>query len=928
MKKPLLFSVLFLLICLTGLRSQSAPQGINYQCIIRGADKMPIAGASVKIQVQIRAGSETGPVEYLETHEVATNDFGLANLVIGQGTPGQGTFGAVDWGASAKFLVLSLESGTPGVYDPIGASQLVSVPYALFAQKSADATLAGPAGGDLTGAYPDPAIADDAVTTPKLADGAVTGAKIDQMSAATGMVLHWDGTSWSPVTLPPDTDNDPTNELQSWSTLPGIPADFADNTDNVSDADADPTNELQSWNTLPGIPADFADNTDNVNDADANPSNEGSLSVSAGTATNAIINSNTSGSVGVTIAVGNGLGINETGNTITLTNTGDTNPANDIETGDDAGGDLDGTYPDPAIRTGAVTSDKLASKAVTSDKIDDMGAVNGKVLKYINGAWGPGDDSGVGSVSLTQGPGIGISGASPNFTIQNTGDIDPANDVEIGDAAGGDLAGAYPNPTVKNGAITTAKLADKAVTAIKIDDMGAVNGKVLKYNNGAWAPGDDNAGINSVTLTPGPGIGISGASPNFSIQNTGDTDPNNDVEIGDAAGGDLTGAYPNPVIAANAVGSAEIIDNSITTNDIANGAISALKLGQMGATNGQSLVWNNGWAPATVSGNGFEPCGQTVPERIGIGICPFPDSKLELRYDTPNEDKYGAYFDISGAGLNRGMKIDVRDGSNENDGIIIEARQGANDTRAGVFFAYNSDRNFGVFTDVGSNSENTGQNIGIYARARDRSNNFNEPDFALFATVDNASEDWAGYFDGKIGTNEYLQIQNPLGNNWRLDVNNGSNVLNLVYNGTTVGTFSTTGNYSPPSDSRWKENIQPLQQSLPKVLALGTYSYNFTYDPEKQKNIGFLAQNVEDLFPELAIRSPNDDGEEKLMLNYAGFSVVAIKAIQEQQAIIDAQQAKIESQEARIDALEKEMASIRALVASSMKAGSAPGGDK
>ncbi len=71
-----------------------------------------------------------------------------------------------------------------------------------------------------------------------------------------------------------DADNDPTNELQSWTTLPGIPAGFSDGVDNVDDADNDPTNELQSWTTLPGIPAGFSDGVDNVDDADNDPTNE------------------------------------------------------------------------------------------------------------------------------------------------------------------------------------------------------------------------------------------------------------------------------------------------------------------------------------------------------------------------------------------------------------------------------------------------------------------------------------------------------------------------------------------------------------------------------------------------------------------------------------------------------------------------------
>ena len=81
------------------------------------------------------------------------------------------------------------------------------------------------------------------------------------------------------LTVFSEVDGDPTNELQTWTNLPGIPSGFSDGIDNVDDADADPNNELQNWGNLPGIPAGFADGTDDVNDADPDPANEYNTSV-------------------------------------------------------------------------------------------------------------------------------------------------------------------------------------------------------------------------------------------------------------------------------------------------------------------------------------------------------------------------------------------------------------------------------------------------------------------------------------------------------------------------------------------------------------------------------------------------------------------------------------------------------------------------
>ena len=75
-----------------------------------------------------------------------------------------------------------------------------------------------------------------------------------------------------------DDDSDSANELQSLF-INGHDLTISNgNTvtmpDNVDDADNDPTNELQNWSNLPGIPADFSDGVDNVDDADNDPNNE------------------------------------------------------------------------------------------------------------------------------------------------------------------------------------------------------------------------------------------------------------------------------------------------------------------------------------------------------------------------------------------------------------------------------------------------------------------------------------------------------------------------------------------------------------------------------------------------------------------------------------------------------------------------------
>ncbi len=105
---------------------------------------------------------------------------------------------------------------------------------------------------------------------------------------------------------------------------------------------------------------------------------------------------------------------------------------------------------------------------------------------------------------------------------------------------------------------------------------------------------------------------------------------------------------------------------------------------------------------------------------------------------------------------------------------------------------------------------------------------------------------------------------------------------------------SWDGNYFNSSDKKLKENINGLQKVLPSVLQLNPVTYNYiNIKNAKTKNIGFIAQDVESYFPELVSMVSDNKGAELKGINYSGFGVIAIKAIQEQQKIIDDLQSQI-----------------------------------
>jgi hypothetical protein len=93
------------------------------------------------------------------------------------------------------------------------------------------------------------------------------------------------------------------------------------------------------------------------------------------------------------------------------------------------------------------------------------------------------------------------------------------------------------------------------------------------------------------------------------------------------------------------------------------------------------------------------------------------------------------------------------------------------------------------------------------------------------------------------------------------------------------------------SDRRLKKNIREIPAVLDKVMALSPSVYHFATQSDTEKLcIGMIAQDVNEIFPELVNYDPVDD---LFTLSYSEFGVIAIKAIQEQQKLIEDQSKQI-----------------------------------
>lgn len=139
MIRLLLPSVLALLIFSSAYAQ--APKGINYQGVARDNEGKPIASKKISVRISILQNSAQGSAEYSETHNPLTNPFGLFTLVIGQGIVTTGNFAFVSWAVGNKWLQIEIDPAGGSSYQLAGSQQLMSVPYAFYAEYAGNNSL-------------------------------------------------------------------------------------------------------------------------------------------------------------------------------------------------------------------------------------------------------------------------------------------------------------------------------------------------------------------------------------------------------------------------------------------------------------------------------------------------------------------------------------------------------------------------------------------------------------------------------------------------------------------------------------------------------------------------------------------------------------------------------------------------------------------
>jgi len=109
------------------------PNNFKYQAVVRDATGNVLPDQNISVQISILQGSMTGMDIYIEDFNITTNSFGLINLNIGSGNTSD-DFSTIDWAAGPYFLKVEIDENGGTAYSEMGTSQLLSVPFALYAK--------------------------------------------------------------------------------------------------------------------------------------------------------------------------------------------------------------------------------------------------------------------------------------------------------------------------------------------------------------------------------------------------------------------------------------------------------------------------------------------------------------------------------------------------------------------------------------------------------------------------------------------------------------------------------------------------------------------------------------------------------------------------------------------------------------------------
>ncbi|MCB0653264.1 MAG: tail fiber domain-containing protein [Saprospiraceae bacterium] len=793
MKKLFTISALFFFF-LSFIQAQS-PQAFNYQAVARDANNNPYLNTTLSLRISLLRNSEFGITDFSERHLVTTSDLGVFTLNIGKGTVLTGIFDAVDWASHSYYLKVEMDPSGGTNYLDMGVSQLLSVPYALYARESGDGET-------------------DYDTDPEN--------EIQSLSLNGNALILSNGGGF--VTLPEDMDNQ-TLTVSGTNLIieHGNTVDLSVLQDGVTDADADPENELQtlSFDITTNELSLSNGNTISIptggTDADANPLNE-------------LQNLSLDGSI---------LTLSDDGGSVDLSilqdgvTDADANPYNEIQTLSKSGNTV--TLSNGG---GSFVDDVTDADSNPQNELQQL-SLNANILSLSNGGGSvelPTDEAS----SLWSENDSGIDYPSGNVGINTT---TPYAALEVYNDDSDWEAGYFYLSNTANGY--------SALAGITEGSGSGVSGTSLGEGAGGFFENDNDNNLALQTGAGRVGIGTDEADGRMEIyHNSTPSDPTLLLreEANDYARLDFKNTFNG--------------NKKWSIGGYAGSSDYSSKLSFQFKQDGYA-----GQDHLTILGDGFVGIGNTNPDQslvVGQNI--------------------GTGWSIPAitVGDNTGGAIEV---GNSQYSLSIDAASPYNR------IASTSPDGFGL-------GEIEMRTSGI--------------------AIGESPGSPAGYMMALVHEDYGLLIERAgTSNNWEIyAVDNPNHNLSLFSNGYFRGEFDgTSGEYYSVSDRNLKQNINPIGNVLDQVMQLKASRYQYKdNNPGQKQSIGFIAQDVQQLFPELVTVSEDKRSEGIHAVNYAGFSILAIKAIQEQQTQIEALNAELEAQKKKAEALEARLVRLERLL--------------
>ena len=876
-----------MLLTLAGLSAQ-APTGFRFQAVARDTDNNAMATDNIAVRVSLLAGGPSGAVSYSERHEVTTTDLGVFDLHIGNGVSLSGDINAIDWGGDNYFLKVDIDPDGGNSYVNLGASQLLSVPYALYAKESGS----GGGGGNPTDELQN-LIYDPASQTLTLTDG---NSVTLQVGGGGGMPQSL---SFNNTTRMLTISDGNTIEIPGGATGPQGP-EGPEGPAGMDGQDGTGISLLGTVATVANLPA--MGNTQGdlyiVTATGDGYAWDGSMWNNAGPIQGP---TGPQGPAGMNGADGSTGPQGDAGPAGPQGPQGDAGPAG-MDGQDGTGISLLGTLPTVADlpATGNTQGDLYIIEADGNGYAWDgsmwnnAGPIQGPAGPAgADGATGPQGDTGpagMDGADGTTGPQGDTGPAGPQGDQGPQGDTGPAGMDGADGATGPEGPQGPEGPRGPAGDLELPYYDEEstvngtAAFHVHNNTTGGTYGVVgTTGTDGSTIP-SNRAGVLGFSTNAHGVYGVAGNSFYAGVQGVSNSSAGVGVQ-GYGFGGGVGGHfYTTPSgVAALTTGQGNVgigIDEPEYKMHVGGDFFVQTNLGSLFLgfpDNG------NRWAINTI-GNGAnlqfrsKPDGSnTTTTRFRMlqggefqsGITSDPTAWMHLRHNSTISKPQLKLEEVG------------------NDYARLEL---TNSTAGGAYWHV-----------AGLPSATT-------ASAR---LNF------YFRNANGAADRMTITGDGEVGINgtptarlHVHQRSQTVGTGLRFSDNTANQdwdvthgfALRFHYGGDLRGFINAnTGAYTQSSDKRLKANVNVLSPVLSKVNQLAVKTYHYKSDESQEATIGLLAQEARELFPELVSYSEAD----KLYgVNYAGFSMVAIKAIQEQQATIEAQDKRIEELEARLARIE------------------------